>query len=208
MTSKIEETKREMYRALAALKSGGRWLLKKANAEAFESALEAHLEEVRRQLLFAEEAHKYNAVLWDAYELQKKLTHEACCRERLLTDHLSEETRIRVMADRDCGQAQQIVDQQKERIHQQSVLIAAQRQAIGQMYMLKKTMSNQIAGLIDENDLLRTAARVAGEELRSRKIASYFAINSDLIKFAKPHQCEVFVNGGCTGCGRRLVEEA
>lgn len=169
MTSKIETTKREMYRALAALKAGGRWLIKKANCEAFETALEEHLEEVRRQILFAEEAHKYNAVLWDAYELQKKLTHEACCRERQLTDHLAEETRLRVMADRDCGEAQQIVDEQKERIHQQKVLIAAQRQAIGQMYMLKSTMSRQIMDLVEELDVLKMANKVAGEELRNRK---------------------------------------
>lgn len=43
MTSKIEATKREMYRALAALKAGGRWLMKKGHAEAFEEAFEAHL---------------------------------------------------------------------------------------------------------------------------------------------------------------------
>lgn len=44
MTTEIEKTKREMYKALAALKAGGRWLIKKANCEAFESALEEHLE--------------------------------------------------------------------------------------------------------------------------------------------------------------------
>lgn len=50
MTNAIEQTKREMYKALAALKDGGRWLMKKGNAEAFESALEAHLETWRVEL--------------------------------------------------------------------------------------------------------------------------------------------------------------
>lgn len=50
MTSRIEETRCTMYKALAALKAGGRWLMKKQNAEAFETALEEHLEE-QRQLI-------------------------------------------------------------------------------------------------------------------------------------------------------------
>lgn len=47
MTRKIEQTRFTMYKALAALKAGGRWLMKKQNAEAFETALEEHLEEQR-----------------------------------------------------------------------------------------------------------------------------------------------------------------
>jgi hypothetical protein len=166
MTSKIESTKREMYRALAALKAGGRWLLKKANAEAFESALEEHLEEVRRQILFAEEAHKYNQVLWDSYHRQQKLTQDACCRERQLTDHLAEETRLRVMADKDCGQAQQIVDDQKDLISQQKELIAAQRQEIAKLFMTNQILVRQVETLAYEADLLKIANKVAGEELR------------------------------------------
>ena len=50
MTIRIEQTRCTMYKALAALKAGGRWLMKKQNAEAFETALEEHLEE-QRQLI-------------------------------------------------------------------------------------------------------------------------------------------------------------
>ena len=94
MTSKIETTKREMYRALAALKSGGRWLLKKQNAEAFETALEEHLEENRQ-------------------------------------------------------------------------LILAQRIAIADLFMTKCTLVRQVEHLVHESDVLKDAARIAGEKLRS-----------------------------------------
>ena len=50
MTSKIETTRLNMYDAFTAMKAGGRWLIKKANCEAFESALEEHLEELRIEL--------------------------------------------------------------------------------------------------------------------------------------------------------------
>jgi len=96
MTSKIETTKREMYRALAALKSGGRWLLKKQNAEAFEAALEEHLEETRQ-------------------------------------------------------------------------LILAQRLAIADLFMTKCTLVRQVEHLAHEADVLKDAARIAGEELRATK---------------------------------------
>lgn len=201
MTSKIEETKREMYRALAALKSGGRWLLKKANAEAFESALEEHLEASRQELAEMtrlrkcfetlavdytkksvlledenkslksrlEEALERVDIYGDAHRHQVHLTHSACVRERVLFDDLHETKRNLAMADSDCGHAQQVVDQQKERIHQQDVLIAAQRQAIGQLYMVKGVMSKQIVQLVEELDVLKMANKVAGEELLGRK---------------------------------------
>lgn len=50
MTSKIETTRLAMYDAFHAMKDGGRWLIKKANCEAFESALEEHLEATRQDL--------------------------------------------------------------------------------------------------------------------------------------------------------------
>jgi len=47
MTNAIEQTRISMYDAFNAMKAGGRWLIKKANCEAFESALEEHLEALR-----------------------------------------------------------------------------------------------------------------------------------------------------------------
>jgi chromosome segregation ATPase len=50
MTNAIEQTKITMYDAFNAMKAGGRWLIKKENCEAFESALEEHLEGLRLEL--------------------------------------------------------------------------------------------------------------------------------------------------------------
>lgn len=49
MTNAIEQTRITMYDAFTAMKAGGRWLIKKENCEAFESAMEAHLEALSKQ---------------------------------------------------------------------------------------------------------------------------------------------------------------
>ncbi len=173
MTSKIEETKREMYRALAALKSGGRWLIKKANAEAFESALEEHLEASRQTLgeksVECDHFVRMNTVLSDAYDRQKDLTHSACVEAREYWERAFHAEREAKVYKADCISAEASADRLGERVHQQKVLIAAQRQAIGQLYMVKGVMSKQIVQLVEEVEVLKMANKVAGEELRGTR---------------------------------------
>lgn len=171
MTSKTEETCRALYECVSRIRKAGKH--RKLTAE-LQELLGEHLHQLENEnktlKRFFEEASGQVKIYSDAHSYQLKLTHEACCRERVLFDELHETKRLLAIADRDCGQAQEIVDQQKERIHQQKVLIAAQRQAIGQMYMLRATMSRQITGLLEENDVLKMANRLAGEELRAEKL--------------------------------------
>lgn len=150
MTSKIETTKREMFIALAKLKAGGRWLLKKQNAEAFETALENHLEEQR-------------------------------------------------------------------------LLIIRQRLAIADLYMTRRSLVSQVELLTAELDVLKSANKVAGEELRFAgfKVVEDPKLAEGSIRMldasgkqishwdvSKTNQCEVFINGLCERCGKGLVEEA
>lgn len=183
MTSKIESTKRQMFIALAKLKAGGRWLLKKENADAFEAALEEHLEVTRQELQRLEWISNDNNIFRDAYWLQQKLTHEACCQERVLFDDLRESKRLLAMADSDCGFAQELVDQQKAQILSQKVLIESQRQVIGRMYMVKGTMSRQIRQLLEEIEVLKMANEVVGELLRGREVSVGYPVTMSLVEF-------------------------
>lgn len=170
MTSTIETTCRALYECINRIRKAGKH--RKLTAE-LQERLGEHLyqlENVNKYLQARlEEAEGRVEIYGDAHRYQVKLTHEACCRERVLFDDLHETKRKLAMADSDCGHAQQVVDQQKERIHQQKVLIAAQRQAIGQVYMVKGVMSKQIVQLVEEVEVLKMANKVAGEELRGTR---------------------------------------
>lgn len=170
MTSTIETTCRALYECISRIRKAGKH--RKLTAE-LQERLGEHLYQLENEnkslKAGLDEALNQVDIYGDAHRYQVKLTHEACCRERALFDDLHETRRLLAIADSDCGNAQEIVDRQKERIHQHKVLIAAQRQAIGQLYMLKGVMSRQITGLLEENDILKMANKAAGEELRSKR---------------------------------------
>jgi hypothetical protein len=174
MTSKTEETCRALYECVSRIRKAGKH--RKLTAE-LQERLGEHLyqlENVNKYLQArVEDAEGRVEIYGDAHRYQVKLTHEACCRERVLFDELFEANRKLAMADSDCARAQEIVDQQKERISIQKVLIANQRQAIGQMHMLKSTMSRQITGLLEENDVLKMANKASGDLLRSLSKTGY-----------------------------------
>lgn len=66
MTNAIEQTRIAMYDAFTAMKAGGRWLIKKENSEAFESALEAHLEALRQEIRAVETRNNTQRVMIEA----------------------------------------------------------------------------------------------------------------------------------------------
>lgn len=103
MTNATEQTRITMYDAFTAMKAGGRWLIKKENCEAFESAMEAHLEALRLEL--------------DRWKLSDKKTGEMILfkqgeAQREREQHQETERRLHLMTqDRDdCQKRMQAVD--------------------------------------------------------------------------------------------------
>lgn len=171
MTSKTEQTCRALYECVNRIRKAGKH--RKLTAE-LQELLGEHLyglENENKSLnTRLDEALGRIEIYGDAHRYQVKLTHEACCRERVLFDELYETRRKLAAAEsykQDCIDAEAAADRMTDQISQQKTLIAAQRQAIGQLYMLKATMSRQVLELVEENDILKMANRVAGEKLRS-----------------------------------------
>ena len=243
MTSNIESTKRQMFIALAKLKAGGRWLLKKQNADAFETALEEHLEASRQELerwkasdkktgemiLFNQgeaqrerEQHEETQrqlhemtrlrecferlavdytkesisledenkslkagldealgrveIYGDAHRYQVKLTHEACCRERVLFDELHEARRKAAVYVSDCRHAEKLADDRHDRIEELRKLVESQRKAYASLHQLKFGISPAQ----DEANVLKTKAEALAI-IRGDGQASLEAVNRTLV---------------------------
>jgi len=205
MTNTIETTCRALYECISRIRKAGKH--RKLTAE-LQERLGEHLYQLENEnkslKARLDEAHSRVDIYGDAHRYQVKLTHEACCRERVLFDELHETKRKLATAEtykQDCIDAEANADKMSERITIQKALIANQRQAIGQLYMTKGFMSKQIVKLVEELEVLKMANKVAGEALRCPKP---IMVNGDEL----PDGCMPLVNsrGQITGYIRPLGE--
>ncbi|MNQ26401.1 hypothetical protein D3C85_396380 [compost metagenome] len=144
MTNAIEQTRISMYDAFNAMKAGGRWLIKKANCEAFETALEEHLEELDRQAKHLMSKGVCGLIFGSAHQWSVSGNFDSVkAVERLIAEKDDLALRLSAMT--------QERDDIQSRLH-----------AIDHAYC---EQSNRVSVMDKMIDNLRTASAAAGEEL-------------------------------------------